>query len=505
MDEKLDKIFKEINHMLEEMNMTLREREIVVDNLEYGKKAIYNKEMSNGIIIRLVNDGTFSIGGNVSKQQKQEYINDLKKLLNHTIVPYGDEIYPIINAIEKSIEEPDRDKEIKNADSIRFASFEPFELKVPDNSESSESEETSNSPETPENSESSESEETSNSPETPEPPTGKLSIVFDAIKGTYTLYVGKEEIISEKPSKAMNEEMSKKIIKAAANKTGCKEKDLRKYLDTTVYALLSIYDSKYKTDYASEFAKVAVKPLGKKESLPFDLVYRLSKNGRADDLDKKDYKDIVTLANNYKEAGIASIEEVKKKDDVSKEKNSKNRRGIIGSVFHIGAEVISAMINFGFSIKDVLMGKKKFRELFSRQAFKRLDSPKSNKEENGESKKKVEAPYNDQTNTVMRLRIRKIIHDKTQDIDDIEKKKKIRLKTIREMAKDRNIDLKDSEGKLKTYKQLEKEVADLENQRYQENKAAYVLKEELGDKNEPDNKDKADSKKKESGKDDKTH
>jgi len=87
----------------------------------------------------------------------------------------------------------------------------------------------------------------------------------------------------------------------------------------------------------------------------------------------------------------------------------------------------------------------------------------------------------------------------------IEKKKKIRLKTIREMAKDRNIDLKDSEGKLKTYKQLEKEVADLENQRYQENKAAYVLKEELGDKNEPDNKDKADSKKKESGKDDKTH
>ncbi len=562
MDEKLDKIFKEINHMLEEMNMTLREREIVVDNLEYGKKAIYNKEMSNGIIIRLVNDGTFSIGGNVSKQQKQEYINDLKKLLNHTIVPYGDEIYPIINAIEKSIEEPDRDKEIKNADSIRFASFEPFELKVPDNSESSESEETSNSPETPENSESSESEETSNSPETPEnsesseseetsnspetpensesseseetsnspetpedsgsseseeseetqesletpePPTGKLSIVFDAIKGTYTLYVGKEEIISEKPSKAMNEEMSKKIIKAAANKTGCKEKDLRKYLDTTVYALLSIYDSKYKTDYASEFAKVDVKPLGKKESLPFDLVYRLSKNGRADDLDKKDYKDIVTLANNYKEAGIASIEEVKKKDDVSKEKNSKNRRGIIGSVFHIGAEVISAMINFGFSIKDVLMGKKKFRELFSRQAFKRLDSPKSNKEENGESKKKVEAPYNDQTNTVMRLRIRKIIHDKTQDIDDIEKKKKIRLKTIREMAKDRNIDLKDSEGKLKTYKQLEKEVADLENQRYQENKAAYVLKEELGDKNEPDNKDKADSKKKESGKDDKTH
>ena len=279
MDEKLDKIFKEINHMLEEMNMTLREREIVVDNLEYGKKAIYNKEMSNGIIIRLVNDGTFSIGGNVSKQQKQEYINDLKKLLNHTIVPYGDEIYPIINAIEKSIEEPDRDKEIKNADSIRFASFEPFELKVPDNSESSESEETSNSPETPENSESSESEETSNSPETPEnsesseseetsnspetpegsgsseseeseetqesletpePPTGKLSIVFDAIKGTYTLYVGKEEIISEKPSKAMNEEMSKKIIKAAANKTGCKEKDLRKYLDTTVYALLSM-------------------------------------------------------------------------------------------------------------------------------------------------------------------------------------------------------------------------------------------------------------------------
>lgn len=486
-DERLYDIYRELDYILSEIDEILREKEIVVDSSEYGKKAIYKSEMLNGIIVRLVNDGTFSIGGNVTKQQKQEYINDLKKIIRDNYMEtteYGDDIYTIINAIERSIEEPDRDKEIEDADNIRYATNEPFELKIPENSES---------------------EETPDSPETPTPPVGKLSVVFDAVKGTYTLNAGKEKLASLKPSETMNKEMSKKVIKKAAIKSGCKEKDLERYLDTSVYALLTMYDEKYKTDYANEFAKVAVKPLGKKESLPFDLVYRLSKTERADDLDKKDYKDIVTLAKNYKEAGIATIEEVNKKDDVSKEKNSKDRRdkkGIIGAVMHLGAEAISAIVNFGYSVKDVLTGKKKFRELFSRQAFKRLDTPK--KEDDGE-KKKVEEPYNSQTNTEIRLRIRKIIHEKTQGVDDIIEKKKIMLKTIRNMAKDRNIDLKDKEGKEKTYKQLEKEVADLETKKYQENKVGYVLKEELGNKDKKDDKDQSSSKRRESDKSGQTH
>lgn len=505
-DERLYDIYRELDYILSEIDEILREKEIVVDSSEYGKKAIYKSEMLNGIIVRLVNDGTFSIGGNVTKQQKQEYINDLKKIIRDNYMEtteYGDDIYTIINAIERSIEEPDRDKEIEDADNIRYATNEPFELKIPENSESEETQESSETPDNPEPPENSESEETPDSPETPTPPVGKLSVVFDAVKGIYTLNAGKEKLASLKPSETMNKEMSKKVIKKAAIKSGCKEKDLERYLDTSVYALLTMYDEKYKTDYANEFAKVAVKPLGKKESLPFDLVYRLSKTERADDLDKKDYKDIVTLAKNYKEAGIATIEEVNKKDDVSKEKNSKDRRdkkGIIGAVMHLGAEAISAIVNFGYSVKDVLTGKKKFRELFSRQAFKRLDTPKKE-----ESKKQVKTQYNDQPNTEIRLRIRKIIHEKTQDVDDTIKKKKIMLETIQKMAKDRNIDLKDKEGKEKTYKQLEKEVADLETKKYQENKVGYVLKEELGNKDKKDDKDQSSSKRRESDKSGQTH
>ena len=90
---------------------------VIVNKSKLGKEAIFNKEISKGIVLRIVNDGTYSIGGNATKEQKENYINELKEITNDSRFrawEVKDFIYTIIDAIEESIENSTRNDGIKD-------------------------------------------------------------------------------------------------------------------------------------------------------------------------------------------------------------------------------------------------------------------------------------------------------------------------------------------------------------------------------------------------------
>ena len=431
---------------------TITDKSITVEKSKLGKEAIFNEEISEGIVFRIVNDGTYSIGGNATKEQKEDYIKELKEIINDSSVgdlELKDFIYTIIDAVEESIENSNRNEEIKDgkykisnlsegkilkdlnkkmkkvSQSVPSTPETPTpetptsetptpETSMPETStpETSTPETTTPETSTPETStpETPTSEtptpetptpETSTpetsipetptpetptpetpTPETPTPessetetnefPEGRPSIVFNAIKGTYSLYINGKEIKSLKPEEAMDSNAYNNIITKAAQETGCKPRDLQSYLDPSVYMLLSMYDEKNNTDYANTFAKAAVNETD--EKMPFDLLYELNKSNKADDLDKKDYKNIEIWAKNYKEQGIAEIKKAREeKDDTSRDNK---KEGILSRLKSLGVGIFTAIVNFAGNVKDVITGKKKFRELFSKQAFKSLDVPK---------------------------------------------------------------------------------------------------------------------------------
>ena len=109
-----------INTIIDLMNKIdekISDKSITVEKSKLGKEAIFNEEISEGIVFRIVNDGTYSIGGNATKEQKEDYIKELKEIINDSSVgdlELKDFIYTIIDAVEESIENSNRNEEIKD-------------------------------------------------------------------------------------------------------------------------------------------------------------------------------------------------------------------------------------------------------------------------------------------------------------------------------------------------------------------------------------------------------
>lgn len=132
-----------------------------------------------------------------------------------------------------------------------------------------------------------------------------------------------------------------------------------------------------------------------------------------------------------------------------------------------------------FDLSYLFTGKKKFKELFSRDVFERLEEPKEEKKESKkeeksqkENKPKKEEKKEEETKEpalesilVLNKRIQKLMGSEDR---------KVKLSKLQKMATDRKIDLKNQKGDEKSYKELIKEVAKYEARRYEENKVGYV-------------------------------
>ena len=534
--------------LMDKIDEKISDKSITVEKSKLGKEAIFNEEISEGIVFRIVNDGTYSIGGNATKKQKEDYIKDLKEIINDSSVgdlELKDFIYTIIDAVEESIENPSRNEEIKDgkykisnlsegkilsdlnkkmkkvSQSVPSTPETPTpetptpetptpetptsetptpetstpetptpETPTPETSTPETSTPETSTPETPtpetptpetptpETPTSETPTPETSTPETPTPetptpessetetnefPEGRPSIVFNAIKGTYSLYINGKEIKSLKPEEAMDSNAYNNIITKAAQETGCKPRDLQSYLDPSVYMLLSMYDEKNNTDYANTFAKAAVNETD--EKMPFDLLYELNKSNKADDLDKKDYKNIEIWAKNYKEQGIAEIKKAREeKDDTSRDNK---KEGILSRLKSLGVGIFTAIVNFAGNVKDVITGKKKFRELFSKQAFKSLDVPK---QESIVTKKKEEKQDHVQVESIMYINgeMVKLLNQVIKPGMEKEEEKKVLLDKVEKMAKSRGIKLEDETGNKKEFKQLRKEIVRYEAKRYEE-------------------------------------
>ena len=151
----------------------------------------------------------------------------------------------------------------------------------------------------------------------------------------------------------------------------------------------------------------------------------------------------------------------------------------------LGVGIFTAIVNFAGNVKDVITGKKKFRELFSKQAFKSLDVPK---QESIVTKKKEEKQdhVKHDSKWYINQEIDKLLMQEIKTGMEKDEQKRVLLDKVEKMAKSRGIKLEDEKGNKKEFKQLRKEIVRYEAKRYEENRVGYVLKEALNtEENKP--------------------
>ena len=120
MNEDLRNLLNEIENVINEIGQMYERGPIYSsrDGIEdMGNQVVYTKNLSNGIDLRLLNDGSYSIGGNATEEEKRNFIASLEGLVNENSGEVSQEIkdaiYPIIDAVEISIENPERDSSIE--------------------------------------------------------------------------------------------------------------------------------------------------------------------------------------------------------------------------------------------------------------------------------------------------------------------------------------------------------------------------------------------------------
>ena len=243
---------------------------------------------------------------------------------------------------------------------------------------------------------------------------GNLSIVFDAKSGKYILYDGKKQIHNIDTEEVYDEDENNKIYETMYKRNPkISEDDLNDFVDPAVYKLLFDYDSVHKTNHADEFVRAVIEK--DPDLMPVELKYLLS---RKNELSRKTYKNVKYFAKYYDKNGLATSEKIKK-ESREDDSDEKPKRSLWGSIKYLGIALITAVINAGYNIKDVVTGKKKIKELLPPNLFKRLDGPeikflpKLDKDKNkSEGKDEKEEKDEDKTKVLP-----KMVGDKKVSID----------------------------------------------------------------------------------------
>ena len=197
---------------------------------------------------------------------------------------------------------------------------------------------------------------------------GKLKIVFDARTGKYVLYSGNKEIHSVDPEEVYDKEKRSQILELMSERNpNYSEKSMRKYIDPAVYRLLLDFDVVNKTKLADTFVKAVME--NDPDLMPVELKYILS---RKNDLSRGTYRSIKKFAKVYDKDEIAEVENVKKEKNIE---GDAPKKSFLEGLKNLGVALLTAVVNAGYNIKDVVTGKKKFRELVPPNLFKRLDGP----------------------------------------------------------------------------------------------------------------------------------
>lgn len=234
----------------------------------------------------------------------------------------------------------------------------------------------------------------------PDPGKKGLTIVFNAKTGKYVLYDGQNVVSEVNPDDIFGTKEEDRILEMMQKENpDYDEKDLYEFIDPVVYAMLLGYDKTHKTNYSKDFINSVFDP--KRYKMPVDLKYILS---RKNNLDKDTYSQIKSFAKQYEKEKLATVENAgKDKDD---DLDGKRGRGsLIESLKALGTIILTAIINLGYNIKDVVTRKKKFREILPPNTFKRLDSgdtkafpkPKDKKENDKSKGEKSEGDKSDKT------------------------------------------------------------------------------------------------------------
>ena len=197
---------------------------------------------------------------------------------------------------------------------------------------------------------------------------GKLKIVFDARTGKYVLYSGNKEIHSVDPEEVYDKEKRNQIVELMSERNpDYSEKNMRKKIDPAVYRLLIDFDIINKTKLADTFVKAVME--NDPDLMPVELKYILS---RKNDLSRGTYRSIKKFAKVYDRDEIAEVENVKKEKNIE---GDAPKKSFLEGLKNLGVALLTAVVNAGYNIKDVVTGKKKFRELVPPNLFKRLDGP----------------------------------------------------------------------------------------------------------------------------------
>ena len=197
---------------------------------------------------------------------------------------------------------------------------------------------------------------------------GKLKIVFDARTGKYVLYSGNKEIHSVDPEEVYDKEKRNQIVELMSERNpDYSEKNMRKKIDPAVYRLLLDFDVVNKTKLADTFVKAVME--NDPDLMPVELKYILS---RKNDLSRGTYRSVKKFAKVYDKDELAEVENVKKEKNIE---GDAPKKSFLEGLKNLGVALLTAVVNAGYNIKDVVTGKKKFRELVPPNLFKRLDGP----------------------------------------------------------------------------------------------------------------------------------
>ena len=121
MNENLRNILREIETAMNEIGQMYERGPIYssrdgIDDV--GNQVVYSRTLSNGIELNLLNDASYSISGTGTEEEKRAFLASLEEIASDNSGEVSDEIknaiYPIIDAVENSIENPEREEQSRN-------------------------------------------------------------------------------------------------------------------------------------------------------------------------------------------------------------------------------------------------------------------------------------------------------------------------------------------------------------------------------------------------------
>jgi len=169
--------------------------------------------------------------------------------------------------------------------------------------------------------------------------------------------------------------------------------------------------------------------------------------------------------------------------DKAEEEEEEEKTTILEKLQAIGVGLVTAIVNFGANVADVIRGKKPLKELFSRDAFKRLDSGTKTRVLNAEDEPdktddEHEDIISDQLLESTKDRVRPTIYlscgDKVFDKAHMAQYRE----QIKKMAQIRGISLEDEAGKPRKYAEMLEDIYVMEARKMQAD-SAYMTPEEI--------------------------